>query len=141
MRFLADVMLERLARWLRALGLDVASAPAGATDADLVRAARAEDRVILTRDRGEILARGPTMVVRSGAPLEQLREVVARYGTPATLALFTRCLLCNAPLHSGEDAGVQRCPTCGRLYWEGSHTRRMRAALARALQTERATDL
>jgi len=28
---------------------------------------------------------------------------------------------------------VRRCPDCGRLYWEGSHVRRMRAALEHVL--------
>lgn len=144
MRFLADAMLERLARWLRALGVDVASPPAGASDETLVRIAIVEERVLLTRDRGEAIGRGPTVIVRGAAPLDQLREVVARFAIAAPEELFTRCLLCNAPLHAAtpaeaaaarapSDVPVRRCPTCGRIYWEGSHTRRMRAALARAL--------
>jgi uncharacterized protein with PIN domain len=144
-RFLADAMLERLARWLRALDVDVVSAPPGAPDSELVRIAAAESRVILTRDRGEVLARGPTLIVRADRPLDQLREVAARYGIDATGALFARCLLCNAPLRpataeeiaaepAARGATVQRCPACARLYWEGGHTRRMRAALTRALE-------
>lgn len=147
MRFLADAMLERLARWLRALGVDVLSAPAGASDAMLVRMAVEESRVLLTRDRGEVIGRGPTFVVRGAAPLEQLREVVERFAIVAPGELFTRCLLDNTPLRaatpdeaagaraagaSGEGA-VRRCPTCGRVYWEGSHTGRMRAALGHVL--------
>jgi hypothetical protein len=138
-RFLADVMLERLARWLRVLGADVESAPGGAADRDLVRRAAAEDRVLLTRDRRLAADHaGRIVVVRSAAPLEQLAEVVARCDVAAG-ELFTRCLLCNAPLEPAPDVdGVgttpaRRCPRCGRVYWEGSHTRRMRSALARAL--------
>lgn len=64
-------------------------------------------------------------------------------------ALFTRCMLCNTVLPPSLDrteaAGllpspgfevpdpVRRCPHCGRLYWHGSHGRRMRAALERVL--------
>ena len=131
MRFLADVMLDRLARWLRALGADVASAPPGASDRELVRIARDDGRTLLTRDRGEEIGRGPTFVVRSAAPLEQLREVVSRFDIAPPAELFTRCLLCNAPLDAARDDGTRRCPVCGRGYWEGSHTRRMRATLAR----------
>jgi uncharacterized protein with PIN domain len=129
-RFLADVMLARLARWLRVLGVDVASAPPGASDRELVRIARDDGRTLLTRDRGEEIGRGPTFVVRSDAPLEQLREVASRFGIAPPAELFTRCLLCNAPLDPPRD-GTRRCPVCGRDYWEGSHTRRMRATLAR----------
>src|SRR5258707_13503569 len=49
-RFLADCNVGRLARWLRALGYD-ASYHARIGDAELVREAAAEDRVLLTRDR------------------------------------------------------------------------------------------
>jgi hypothetical protein len=60
----------------------------------------------------------------------------------------TRCLVCNAPpdaVPAGEactllppaarDLGgpVRRCPSCGRVYWPGSYTRRMRRSLAEAL--------
>ncbi|HYR48571.1 MAG TPA: DUF5615 family PIN-like protein, partial [Candidatus Eisenbacteria bacterium] len=49
-RFLADCNVGRLARWLRALGYD-ASYHATIGDAELVREAAAESRVLLTRDR------------------------------------------------------------------------------------------
>ncbi len=54
-------------------------------------------------------------------------------------------MVCNAPLEEAayhavagdlppevrtdprvRSAGFRRCPSCGRVYWEGSHTRRMR---------------
>jgi len=140
-RFLTDVMLERLARWLRVLDVDVESAGATTADRDLLRRAAEEGRVLLTRDRrlpGEQgAAPGEHLVVRSAAPLEQLAEVVQRFGIRAPAELFTRCLLCNVPLEPAPGVDVaqpaRRCPRCGRLYWEGSHTRRMRAALARVL--------
>ena len=135
-RFLADVMLERLARWLRVLDVDVASAHATTADRELVRRAAAEERVLLTRDRrlSAEHGTGTPFVVRSAAPLEQLAEVVERFEIDAPRELFTRCLLCNVPLESADGAApARRCPRCERVYWEGSHTRRMRAALARAL--------
>jgi len=49
-RFIADCNVGRLARWLRALGYD-ASYHATIGDAELVREAAAESRVLLTRDR------------------------------------------------------------------------------------------
>jgi uncharacterized protein with PIN domain len=149
-RFLADVMLERLARWLRVIGADVESAPGAAADRDRVRRATAEDRVLLTRDRRLAAdhaggaAAGDIVVVRSAPPLQQLAEVVERFDVPVG-ELFTRCLLCNVPLEPAPDvdganvAPARRCPRCGRVYWEGSHTRRMRAALARALPQARAS--
>jgi uncharacterized protein len=151
-RFLADVMLERLARWLRVLGYDTTSAGADEDDAALARRAADEERWLLTRDRrlAEETPRALGVLLRAGPPLAQLREVGDRLAlAPAERALFTRCLLCNTPLRAATDAEaaaalpdlcdahrpepVRACPGCGRVYWDGSHTRRMRAALARAL--------
>ena len=147
-RFLADAMLGRLSRWLRVLGLDAAYDDASA-DPALVRRADEEGRVLLTRDRTLVAHLRPARVllVASDAPLEQLRQVVEAHAIPAPRELFTRCLLCNVALRDAtaeESAAVppsartlpgpvRRCPACGRTYWPGSHARRMRAAIERAL--------
>ena len=153
-RFLTDAMLERLARWLRALGFDTVSGNA-ATDAELMRRAAEEGRVLLTRDRRlaqQWSSREPLLVL-SDEPLSQLREVMAHFRLEAPHELFTRCLVCNTVLRSmsgneleaclppgvhGHPETLRRCPTCNRVYWEGSHTRRMRSALERALPYWRA---
>lgn len=142
-------MLGRLARWLRALGYDVAADPPVA-DADLVRRAVLEHRVLLTRDRK--LCRdwwiSGCVVVEARRPARQLNEVVTRLELRREWRrhLFSRCLVCNTRLEpaSGEDIATRlptppttgpfsRCPGCGRVYWEGQHTRRMRRFLERAL--------
>jgi uncharacterized protein len=142
-RFLADAMLGRLARWLRVLDYDAEYATG--SDAEIAERARAEGRHVLTRDRrlaADTLAMG-SLLVQSQEPLVQLKEVVERFRLQIPRELFQRCLLCNVPLEAvGPDSrhdappGVvvdRRCPRCGRVYWEGSHTKRMRAALARTL--------
>jgi len=130
-RFLADAMLERLARWLRVLGFDAecASGP----DGEIIARAAADARHLLTRDRrlaadSQHLA---PILIRSKEPLEQLREVLTHLDLALPHDLFKRCLLCNVAL--GDDEGTDRrhCPNCGRVYWEGLHTQRMRAALSR----------
>ncbi len=147
-RFLADAMLGRLARWLRVLGYDTAY-DAMAPDPELVARANAEGRVLLTRDRHLLRELEPELAleIRGDAPLEQLREVVAALWLERPTELFTRCLVCNNLLTDVPDAErdavvpeqsrglpgpVCRCPVCGRVYWPGSHARRMRLALARA---------
>ncbi len=147
-RFLCDAMLGRLARWLRVLGYDSAYDPA-VHDPALVAWAAAERRSLLTRDRALIAHLRPAraLLVRADAPLEQLRQVVAEYALEPPEELFARCMICNAPLRPATAAEaavlvperaralagpVRRCPGCGRVYWPGSHARRMRATLARA---------
>jgi len=148
-RFAADAMLGRLARWLRVLGYDTWYDIAVA-DPVLVQLAQAEDRILLTRDRHLLQHLRPARAheVRHDEPLQQLRDLVLTLQLQAPGELFTRCLLDNAGLQTvpPEEAQpllpegvravpgpVRRCPVCLRLYWDGSHVRRMRAALERAL--------
>jgi uncharacterized protein with PIN domain len=148
-RFAADAMLGRLARWLRVLGYDTWYDIAVA-DPVLVELADTEGRILLTRDRHLLHELRPARAheVRQDQPLQQLRDVVVTLQLQAPGELFTRCLLDNAPLQvvPGDEAKpllpegvrdlpgpVRRCPVCLRLYWGGSHVRRMRAALDRAL--------
>jgi hypothetical protein len=148
-RFAADAMLGRLARWLRVLGYDTFYDSAIA-DPELVALAAHEDRVLLTRDRHLLreLRPQPALEVRRDDPLEQLQDVVAALALPGPVAMFSRCLVCNTPLEELDAAAtdrlaseleyappppVRRCPRCDKLFWEGSHSRRMRAALQRAL--------
>lgn len=148
--FLADAMLGRLARWLRVIGADTLQLPVEAPDIDLVVRAGAEDRVLLTRDRHLLRELRPprAWAVRSETPLVQLVEVVNEFDLRPPTELLTRCLLCNSLLTpippsqawaelppSARDLGgpVRRCPSCGRLYWRGSHARRIESALAAAL--------
>jgi uncharacterized protein len=147
--FAADAMLGRLARWLRVLGYDTWY-DAGVADPALVQLANDEDRVLLTLDRHLLRELRPLRAIelRQEAPLLQLRQIVGTLQLTPPAELFTRCLLCNALLDEmahGEAApllpeGVQeipgpvrRCPCCARLYWDGSHVRRMRTALDRVL--------
>jgi uncharacterized protein with PIN domain len=149
LRFFADAMLGRLARWLRIAGYDTRYEPQ-VEDADLVRIALEEGRVILTRDRA--LPREwsvqDVLVLDAEEPLQQLRDVGAHFPLDWRARAFTRCSRCNAPIapaaphESGPGVpngvlaqrhALARCLGCGRLYWEGSHTERMRRALARAL--------
>ena len=143
-------MLGRLARWLRVVGYDTVHLPMDTPDAVLVRRAREEGRILLTRDRHLLRELRPASAVEvlSEVPLEQLRQVVSALGLAPPAELLCRCLLCNTALDavapgavreqlppSARDlpGPVRRCPTCGRVYWRGSHARRMQAALEGAL--------
>ncbi|MGY1735908.1 Mut7-C RNAse domain-containing protein [Geodermatophilus sp. SYSU D00684] len=149
--FLLDVGLGALARRMRLLGLDAAWSPEArapdADDAELVAAAVAEDRVLLTQDRGLLMRRAlPAGAwVRGAAPDEQLADVLDRFRPP--LAPLTRCPACNGvpvAVDAAEVAGelepgtrrtatdFSRCPRCGRVYWRGAHARRIDALVERA---------
>ncbi|HEY3570803.1 MAG TPA: Mut7-C RNAse domain-containing protein [Thermoanaerobaculia bacterium] len=145
-RLFADAMLGALARWLRALDVDVTYDPA-LDDPELVERAVAEGRTILTRDRRltqRRLARNH-LLIRSDDVAEQLRQVLTELELrPDPDRLLGRCLRCNAPLEP-LDAEAARarvppwvartqetfraCPECGRVYWRGTHVQRMLSRL------------
>jgi len=155
-RFVADVHLRRLARWLRLLGLDVRQPP-GASDAELVRISVDDRRILLTRDRA-LLKRGALTHgywVRAVDPIEQSREVVERFDLRRRIAPFTRCLACNGTLRTVDKGAVSdripprtrrwlddyvECDACGTLYWRGTHARRLERTIQRILAPCEGTD-
>lgn len=138
-RLLADCMLGRLAKWLRILGYDTAY-DNDATDHELARRARAEGRVLLTRDRELAARRGlKTLLIRSNRLDHQIQQVQKSLGPPPE-PILSRCPVCNVALEeiSARDvvhrvppyvyetqAEFRHCPGCGRVYWSGSHVEAM----------------
>lgn len=136
-RFVADGHLGRLATYLRALGFDTLC-DRFADDPSIAEQARAEARVVLTRDVG-LLKRSAIRHgrwIRATRPAEQLREVVERYELRGRTRPFTRCMVCNTLLESRDKSAVasrvpprslaafdrfSECPTCARVYWPGTH--------------------
>ncbi len=148
-RFVLDGHLGRLAAYLRMCGLDTWYR-SGADDDELAGIAAEERRILLTRDRGLLKRSIVTWgaFVRSDRPAEQLVEVLDRFELAAVVRPFARCLRCNAALERIERAEAlprvpprvrleqvefRECPTCGRLFWRGSHRRRMERLLSWAL--------
>ncbi len=135
-------MLGRLASWLRLLGYDTVYSDAG--DHELARQARAQDRVLLTRDTQLSKRRGiDTLLIRSDTLEDQLRQVIDEFGLSQS-KVFSRCPTCNAPLRQVSKSAVkdrvppyvfenhesfQACPECEKVYWRGSHWRRIRHRL------------
>jgi len=147
-RFVLDVHLGTLARYLRLVGFDAVWRN-DLSDEQIIESSVRERRVILTRDRGILRHKRVThgYWLRSTDPLEQLDEVVRGLQLGDRLEPFTRCLECNgmiAPI-AAEDAAplvprrvraatddFRRCRECGRVYWAGSHRPRLEAIVARA---------
>jgi uncharacterized protein with PIN domain len=148
MRFFADEMLGKLARWLRALGVDVAYE--GQCDDDkIVARVKKEGRVILTRDKiffKRLQAmKFSAFFVHHDLWTEQIKEVFSEYPTLRTLKnLFTRCMECNEILEKIEKEKVKDrvwpfvyetqdqfsyCKKCDRIYWQATHVEKMKERL------------
>ncbi len=146
-RFLCDVMLARLARYLRSAGLDTTLAVESATDTEILREAIAEGRWLLTADRKVTehkAAKGRVIQLPFGSLDLQAAVLSGQFDIDWLSHAFTRCLVDNAPLQPATPehalqvpADVRQpqdellaCPNCGRVYWRGSHYKRMRRKLA-----------
>jgi len=139
-RFVADTHLGRLAAWLRLLGFDTLYRN-DYDDPELAQIAAAEERVLLTRDRG--LLKHKLVVygccVRETDPQRQVVAVLRRYRLGAAAQPWRRCIHCNGLLRAVEKSTVldrlepktrlyyddfQQCEACGQVYWQGSHFER-----------------
>jgi uncharacterized protein len=136
-RFVLDVHLGTLTRRLRLLGFDCWYRT-NAADRDLARVAVAEERILLTRDRGLLMRREVVhgYCPRSDDPDLQAGEVVDRFGLRSRAAPLTRCVGCNGRLRRVplEEVAAQvpprsraafdrfaRCDDCHQVFWPGSH--------------------
>lgn len=152
LKFVLDVHLGKLAGYLRMLGFDTEYANS-ATDPELVRIATSQQRVLLTRDRGLLMHTAVTRGywLRQMESRRQLAEVIRRFDLAAAARPFTRCMTCNSALHPADRTEVLhriplrtaelydqflQCSGCGRVYWQGSHYRRMRSWIDVLLQCD-----
>ena len=144
---LVDAMLGKLARWLRLLGYDAVYWRDG-SDAELAAWARAEGRLIITRDHELAGRRGvKALLITSETLEEQVTQVREALGSRLCIqrpSPLTRCPECNgelADLPRGLASGLvpayvwhtqeafRRCPDCGRIYWKGTHWPGLQARL------------
>ena len=140
MNFIADSMLGKLAKWLRALGYDTMYQPfyREGVIGDFVRGGRQ----LLSRHRPTVTRYANSVLIHADHVKDQLHEL--KNGgiiSSDRSEWFSRCLLCNTPLEEakGTDARenvpeyifyqsaseISFCPSCGRYFWPGSHRERM----------------
>lgn len=152
MKFIADSMLGRLAKWLRILGYDTLYHPA-VEDSVLLRIAREEGRTILTRDTRLIRTRGLKnfIFIHNDYPEEQLKQLFKEGVIKESLlstTLLSRCVHCNTVLYSfpsekaegsvpdfvlWKSEAVKRCPSCGKIYWKGTHPEKIKDSLMKLI--------
>jgi uncharacterized protein with PIN domain len=139
-KFAADRMLGKLAKWLRIMGQDVIYGQ-HLSGYGLIRAARLENRLILTRDRKLEKKQPPDFLfIESDHFREQLRQVIQTCGLNPMDKPFSRCLEGNLVLQPQSMAAIEKavppyvystqenffgCPKCRRVYWPATHHQHM----------------
>jgi len=148
-KFIVDTNVGRLARWLRMMGYDTLFINE-IDDKGLVSIGLKEKRVVVTKDTHIMERRVVTsgklkvLLVRGDDTKAQLRQVVKAMNLDPESNQFTLCLECNQPLIRRKKAEVKdlvppyvfqmqsqyvQCPSCHRIYWQGTHWQRMKREL------------
>jgi hypothetical protein len=141
MSFICDVMLGKLARYLRFLGFDTIYIR-NRDALDYYRRNNSE-RFLLTRRKETLYKK--SIHVKSDNAREQLKEIKGLIKPYIrSEALLSRCSRCNRELLDVNKTEIEpfvpefvfhtyarfkTCPSCRRVYWEGSHTEGMAALL------------
>ncbi len=148
MKLAGDRTVGRLVKWLRILGIPC----------DLI-AIKNKDQIpegVFLLTRASSLASEKSLVLPYEKPADQLRFVLQEFPFLwKELRPFSLCLLCNRRLEKVPKEEVfglvpdhvyktqkkfRRCPSCGRLYWPGSHQvlmkRRLEEILGRSLTVD-----
>jgi uncharacterized protein with PIN domain len=138
MRFICDSTLGKLAKYLRVLGFDTVSI----NNLEMLNAYKnlADPPLLFTRRRKTILYR-PIIFIQTNRIEEQIKEIENSIKPHINGHDFmTRCLECNSPLESTEKMDIEArvpeyiyhhhekfkvCPSCKKVYWEGTHTEHM----------------
>jgi uncharacterized protein with PIN domain len=139
-RFIVDTMLGNVARWLRILGYDTLYRR-DYKDWEILKIAREEDRIIITRDRGlhnRALNNGLNSIYLY---MDEMHERLAYIALLTGIRLYvdlekSRCPVCNGELRKASKEEIKDkvpprvyrlysdfwiCTRCKKVYWIGSH--------------------
>ena len=146
--FAVDIMLGKLAKWLRLMGFDTFYSNT-AEDDFLMDLALKEKRILLTRDRPLVARMGEAAYfVRNILLPEQLKEVATRFKLNH-FHLPGRCSVCNGSLVSISKSSVEgqvppyvfqtqedffQCESCGKLYWGGTHIQHIEEMISNTIR-------
>ena len=151
LKFIVDGMLGKVTRWLRMLGYDVEYSN-NFNDAELIRLAKKEKRILLTRDfelYQQATSKGIDVFYLEGeSEAEKLAQLAQRFKINLDIDMKkSRCPKCNTRVKSipkEEAAGkIQKrtlanynyfweCPKCKQVYWQGAHWRNISETLKSA---------
>ena len=138
-KFIADMMLGRLARWLRLYGYDTVY---GIEDDDeILRISREENRILLTRDETLAKRLEDSVLIKSNKFEEQVKQLMELgFEFNELFPENARCPKCNGLIRRAKKREIKGkvpkgvyedydefyiCSQCGQIYWPGRQWREM----------------
>jgi len=150
-RFIVDINVGKLAKWLRMTGYDALLFD-GDDDSRMIVIALREGRIVITKDT-QIVKRGvitsgklKAVIITTDDPELQMQEVIESLDLDCHFKPFSICLECNQLLLERSKQEVEdrvppyvlqtqheyvECPACHRVYWKGTHWQAMTKKLQR----------
>jgi uncharacterized protein len=139
-------MLGSVARKLRIFGFDTLYV-AHVEDSEVLKIGIDQDRIILTADKEffkrivKVNAKG--VLVGGSNEVEDIVHILEKYGITSIdgIGICSRCSICNGQLAEASSKEVHtelpekvalfhkeffRCTDCDKVFWEGSHVKRIR---------------
>ncbi|MCX7832713.1 MAG: Mut7-C ubiquitin/RNAse domain-containing protein [Ignavibacteria bacterium] len=140
-KFICDVQLGKLAKYLRILGFDTLY-DNNYKPEDIIKLSLDDNRIILTRSitllKNHRISIG--YWVRSENPVEQLIQILSQLELIELITPFNRCSVCNGELETADKKLIENdllndtkkyfdefflCSNCKKVYWKGSHFKRI----------------
>ncbi|MEM1585869.1 MAG: Mut7-C RNAse domain-containing protein [Candidatus Bathyarchaeia archaeon] len=151
MKFIADGMLGKVARWLRMLGYDTEYAN-DLHDEEILKIAMDEGRIILTKDyqlfRKANINGIKAVFVEGNTHVEKLADLIRQLNIRLEINMErSRCPRCNSAIRMVNKENIKDkvpvstykiynefwiCTACGQIYWKGSHWKRINDSLNKA---------
>jgi len=152
-KFIADINLGDIAKYMRVLGFDIYYDPLLSTR-EIIEISKRENRIILTKSRKLLKFKDVThgIFIRPGTTTEQIRQIIDYLDIKDNIKPFSRCLRCNTLLKNVLKENILdrippktkefydeyvQCQSCDKIYWKGTHFINMKKIVKQILyQTE-----
>ena len=155
MKFVVDLMLGNLARWLRILGYDTVYGVKD--DEELLKISKEQKRILITSDKKLARKAKNVIFIKNGLSIEEqlvLLKKTLNLKIPKEPQL--RCPNCNALLRKAKKEETEElkemikrenkkwkptknvyfCENCKKFYWEGSHWKNMKKVLLKVAESK-----
>ncbi len=144
-KFIADIHLGDIVKYMRALGFDVCFDPSLSTR-KIIEISKKKSRIILTKSRQLLKFKEVThaIFIRPGTTAEQIKRILDYLDIKDSIKPFSRCLRCNSVVKSVSKESIADrippktkefcdqytyCKFCDKIYWKGTHFIKMNKAI------------
>ncbi|MBM3327728.1 MAG: hypothetical protein FJY65_12315 [Calditrichaeota bacterium] len=148
-RFIVFGALKSMVKRLRMCGVDCAY-NGGLSLPNTILAAISDERILLTTVPVADTFRLKVVLISESHPDSQFKHILKLFPSILEGEALSTCLVCNYRLENYQigtspadippsvldrQLPLRRCPKCARIYWDGSHTERMRQLIKNLIES------